>query len=89
MRTTSLIAWQEAKLTLGERQAQVLEHLAIHGPMTGKQLDHYINADAHKRLSELNRMGKIVEVRKDICPVSGKTAIVWGISKEVQQGSLF
>lgn len=80
MRQTSLITYQKLVDSgmLGPRRLEVWRALAEHGPMTGRELDKLLNnPSAHKRPSELCKMGVAKEKRRRICMVTGQEAIEW------------
>jgi len=85
MRSTSLTAYQQIKAErlLPRMQFQVYKVLHKRGPMTGNELNHVIfHFSAHRRLSELKRLGVIEEagIRRD--RISGRNALVWRTVKK-------
>lgn len=86
MRMTSKQAYRQIKAEglLGRMQFKVYRTLHKRGPMTGNELNHRLLCmSAHKRLSELKRLGVIEElcVRKD--RYSGRSALVWRVVRDV------
>lgn len=80
MRDTSIKAFHEIKGTLGSLQQEIVKVLNEYGAMTGRELDTYLNhPGAWKRLSELRRMGKVIEIGKRACKITGRTAYLWAV----------
>jgi len=63
------------------KQQDVYEYLWDFGPLTGAECDTYMPyPSAHKRLPELRRSGRIVELpEKRICRITGKEVIQWDV----------
>ena len=81
VRPTSLAAYRElcSSGKLGSMQLKVYRELWLRGAMTGRELnDELETPNAHKRLSELERMG-MVEMSEEPrrCAVTGRNAIAW------------
>lgn len=84
MRKTSKDAWDSLKRggRLGQRQMGAYEWLFQNGPATGKRGDKEsgMGDTYHKRLSELERMGLVEEVKKDVDPLTGEEATYWDVT---------
>lgn len=75
---TSIKAFKEIKGTLGSLQNEIVKVLNQYGAMTGRELDSYLShPGAWKRLSELKRMGKVIEIGKRPCKITGRLAYLW------------
>ena len=80
MRDTSRQAYVDllASHKIGDTQKTVLLTLIDSGPMTGAELNDALKShSAHKRLSELERLGAIRAGNPRPCRVTGKEAISW------------
>lgn len=63
---------------LGLQQEQVLDALVRKGPMTGRELNAHLDSlSAHKRLSELKRLGVIEKVEDRRDRITGRTAAAY------------
>lgn len=91
MTSTSAEAWQHLRTRLGARQREVIESLAApsrwpvpdHMGITGSELDQLEQSkDAHKRLSELERMGVAKVVTTRTCTISGRRAKAWALDMD-------
>ncbi len=77
-RDTSLISWMEVQERLPRRRRAAYVDLVKNGPATATELEHRIgDVHAHKRLSELERIGLAAAGRSRACKHTGKTAIEW------------
>jgi len=85
MRETSVdafhhIAWDG---TLNKMQRKVYLYLLENGPMTGGELDDRLSkgqakrGNYHKRLSELERMNAVRELKRRKCNITKRESIVW------------
>lgn len=77
---TSVEAWRALcqSGTLTQRRFEVLECLALYGPMTANELEKKLhNTSAHKRLSELQDLGVVEIVRERECTVTGRNCAEW------------
>jgi hypothetical protein len=84
MRQTSIEVYNKIKIEgLLERMAwKVYDELFHHGPLTGRELNRNLQSvSAHKRLSELERMGAIRsnEIPRT-CTVSGERVLEWDVT---------
>lgn len=83
MRTTSLVAYnviKESRL-LNKEQWRVYHHLFHEGPLTGSELDTALTtADAHKRVSELERAGVVREAGHKVNERTGMANAVWDVT---------
>lgn len=83
MRTTSLVAYHTIKESrlLNEEQWRVYHHLFHEGPLTGSELDGALTtADAHKRVSELERAGVVREAGHKINERTGMRNVLWDVT---------
>ena len=82
-------AWNSVQQFLGLMQRRAYQHLYHNGPATAKELGRD-RKDAgwgfSKRLSELERLGLVVEFPKRECHVTGRNAIVWDVTSKVLTG---
>ena len=89
---TSLPAYKEAKLTLNQTQAKVLEAIRHLGICNDRQITEYlgwpINRITPRRL-ELLTLGKIREIKKDKDPLTNRTTSWWVVTKIIHQAKLF
>lgn len=86
VRRTSLEAYREieARGLLPAARLRVLRLLAERGrPMTGTEVDTELGRGAHKRLSELERLGCVAERGTIACPLTGRRAIAWEATGEL------
>ncbi len=82
-RTTSIVAYNTIRDTrlLNEKQWRVYHHLYHEGPLTGPELDDSLEtADAHKRVSELERAGVVREVGHKINERTGMRNVLWDVT---------
>ena len=86
MRTTSLVAYHTIKESrrLNDEQWRVYHHLFHEGPLTGAELDDAIKkADAHKRVSELERAGVVREAGHKINERTGMKNVLWDVTEHL------
>ena len=82
LQQTSLDAWNNLQLGIGQRQMQV--YLAIKdmreatNAMLSKRLQLPINCITPRTL-ELRHLGMVVESYRDKCPITGRSAIFWKV----------
>ena len=63
---------------LSRKRRDVYEALLSHGDMTGRELNEYLKSQsAHKRISELYKLGFIVPVAERECRVTGRHVVAW------------
>jgi hypothetical protein len=83
MRDTSLLAYQDLKPKLGDKQQSVLILIHAHPDCTDLELTYKMGyTDPNKvrpRRKELLDYGLIVESGKRRCSVSGKLALTWRV----------
>ena len=86
MNINSRIAWHKFKddgrLTKARRR--VYEWLCNNGPATPRQMDDAMGDSAHKRLSELERMGYVKVVKNVICPQTGHQVGYWDVDMDAE-----
>lgn len=71
--------------TLGERQAEVLRVLGELGEATNSELAVHLNWSINRvtpRCLELRKLGKVVDVGKRACRITGRLAYVWAVQPE-------
>jgi len=86
MRTTSLVAYHAIKESrrLNDEQWRVYHHLFHEGPLTGAELDDALKkADAHKRVSELERAGVVREAGHKINERTGMKNVLWDVTADL------
>lgn len=69
--------------TLGERQLEVLTALRSLGEATNSELSVRLNWTINRvtpRVYELRKAGKVIDLGKRPCTVTGRMAYVWAIS---------
>lgn len=77
-RTTSVESWRQLQAGLGERQRAVHSWLLENpGGRTAAELDAAMGPSAHKRLSELERLGLVLTAGTKRCSVTRREAIAW------------
>lgn len=87
-RQTSIDAYDQIKDEglLSDLRWKVYDHLYNHGPLTAKQITvaltcHDESSGVYNtRLSELKRLGVILEVDEGPCPISGRKVIHWDVT---------
>lgn len=82
-RTTSIVAYHTIKDSrlLNEKQWRVYHHLFHEGPLTGSELDDVLEtADAHKRVSELERAGVVRDVGHKVNERTGMKNVLWDVT---------
>jgi len=84
MNINSQIAWHKFKDDgrLTKARKEVYYWLCVHGAATARRLDEELGDSAHKRLSELERMGYVKVVRNVICPHTGHQVAHWDVDKD-------
>lgn len=91
-RETSIEAYREIERSglLSLRRWQVYKIVFENGPMTGLQVIKKFREEArvfsnsgtvNTRLSELRDRKVVREIGKTVCPVSGRVAILWDVTK--------
>lgn len=77
-RATSVESWRQLQGSLGERQRAVHTWLLENpGGRTAAELDKALGPSAHKRLSELERLGLVLTAGNKRCTVTKREAIAW------------
>ena len=86
MKATSRIAYYKFKDDgrLTKARFRVYEWLCHNGPATARMMDDAINDSAHKRLSELERMGFVKVVKNVICPQTGHQVSYWDVDMDAE-----
>ena len=83
---TSQLAYKNDALpTLGSRQLAVLEALQTMGEGTNLEVATRMGAMINTitpRMNELVKMGKVEQIGKRKCSISGRLAYVWGLKKQ-------
>ncbi len=83
---TSIKAYREDALpTLGQRQAEVLKAIRTLGECTNSELAIHLGFSINRvtpRCLELRQAGKVVDIGKRKCPVTGRLAYVWTANPE-------
>ena len=83
MKWSSLDAYQSILSELPGSRRKVFRHLMKQGPLTGRELNQHMNSQsAHKRLSELQRQGLIVDAGTRTCRVTGHESHAWNVIGE-------
>lgn len=85
-RMTSIVAYNTIRDTrlLNEKQWRVYHHLYHDGPLTGAELDDALKtADAHKRVSELERAGVVAEVGHKVSERTGMRNVLWDVTSHL------
>lgn len=86
MNINSRIAWHrfkdDGRLTKARRR--VYEWLCHNGPATARFMDEKLGDSAHKRLSELERMGYVKVVKNVVCPTTGHQVAYWDVDKDAE-----
>lgn len=98
LRASSLAAYERIKREglLPKMQFETYEIIALHGPLTARQLmsvvrdsvGDFLTDQHHKRLSELERKGVIRNLGYVDCPVRGTLAILWDITDRMPTKTL-
>jgi hypothetical protein len=86
VRTTSLVAYHAIKESrqLNDEQWRVYHHLFHEGPLTGAELDDALKkADAHKRVSELERAGVVREAGHKVNERTGMKNVLWDVTEHL------
>jgi hypothetical protein len=86
MRTTSLVAYHTIKESrrLNDEQWRVYHHLFHEGPLTGAELDDALKkADAHQRVSELERAGVVREAGHKVNERTGMKNVLWDVTEHL------
>ena len=80
MKWSSYEAYQAILEELPGSRQRVFRHLFRHGPSTGRELNEAMGSQsAHKRLSELERQGLIIDSGTRQCRVSGHDSHAWAV----------
>ena len=78
MRYESIDAYYDIKPLLSKMREKVLLCVLNNGPCTGRQINKILNSQsAHKRLSELERLGLIEPGGCGKCPITGQESTLW------------
>ena len=81
MRFESLDAYRDVLPTLSNARKKVLAYIVENGPCTGRQINQGLGSQsAHKRLSELERLGVIRCAGVIKCPITGQSSNNWECS---------
>jgi DNA-binding Lrp family transcriptional regulator len=69
---------------LNDEQWRVYHHLFHEGPLTGAELDDALKkADAHKRVSELERAGVVREAGHKVNERTGMKNVLWDVTEHL------
>ena len=77
---TSLLAYIELDVSLGERQYAVLNIIRDHGPVTNTEISKHLCLPINSitpRVHELRKAGKVVCAGKRQCTITGRHVLVW------------
>lgn len=89
MQETSLLAHQEIKSSLGDRQLLVYRTIKAFGScnstMIARGLSIPINCIV-PRVNELRKMGYVVQDKKSKCPFTNKLTIFWSVGGSIDFG---
>lgn len=80
VRQTSILAYTEAKKDLGRKQSEVLQALRDIYPATNLHIAEHLGWAINSvtpRVLELRNKRRVVEVKKDIDPRTGRKSIFW------------
>ena len=91
IRSTSLEAYELIRAKLSHRHERIAHVLFFFGPATANEASVEISKlatviqphelkNTHARFTELAALGVIAEVDRRACKVTGRTAIVWGLT---------
>lgn len=82
----STIAWHKFKDDgrLTKARKKVYFWLCVNGAATARKLDEELGDSAHKRLSELERMGYVKVVKNVVCPTTGHQVAYWDVDKDAE-----
>lgn len=83
MQQTSLLAWDEIKQDLGDKQKIVLDTIrgASYDGLTNMEISKILDWSVNRvtpRVNELRKLGLVVLVCKRNCRVTGYRALAWG-----------
>lgn len=84
-RITSLLAYQDVLLNLGDRQEQVYRELRKH-PASNKMLSMALRLDINRvtpRINELRKKGVVLENRKAPCDFTGRLVSYWQVREKL------
>ena len=88
IQSTSILAYYSDVLpSLGKRQEIVLEEILKSENITNTEISARLNLPINTitpRVFELREKGLVVEARKRICKITGKTAIAWKFNRFFQ-----
>lgn len=86
---TSTKAYREDALpTLSQRHSAVMNALGFLTSATNSELAHYLGWPINTvtpRIHELRKLGKVADLGKRSCEVTGRTAYVWTINSDQQK----
>lgn len=85
VRDTSREAYDSIVPDLNEKQAIVLAAIEMHQPLTNSELSEVLGWSINRitpRVLELRNLGKVVDLGKRSCRVTGRNAHEWGVGKE-------
>lgn len=88
---TSVMALRQqlASGALSRERFRVWDALAMHGPMTGREVDDRLKTvSAHKRLIELCDLGVAEIVGERTCKVTGRIAVEWAALERLPVGEV-
>ena len=80
MRDTSLSAYADVLMNLGERQSLVFAQLRTLKFASNYQLSKELNLPVNQivpRIYEMRKMGVVMFYKKDICPETKKKVVYW------------
>jgi DNA-binding MarR family transcriptional regulator len=87
IRATSLLAYQEVLLSLGERQIQVLKAIKEIQPCNNLMLSKKLNLPINSitpRCQELRKKGLVRYAFKQECPITKRMSMFYEIKKWIQ-----
>jgi len=79
---TSETSFQEIRDSLGQKQFQILNYLALLGHATNNEISKQYGIPINcvtPRIKELREMGIVTQVSKRPCKVTGRRAMVWEV----------
>ena len=84
MKPTSIKAYREIKAngTLTNSQFKVYNYLSTFGAQTAEVIDRLNGPSSHKRLSELERMGKVERYGTTRSTTTGKIVYKWRVTAQ-------
>lgn len=84
---TSLLAYQEVRETLGERQKLVYEALKYLGEADNLSIARYLNLPINSvtpRIFELRKKKYVGVAKEGLSPVTGRKVIFWKIVRQIK-----